>query len=411
MKEVRFVHTADLHLDTPFIGLSALPEHLYHLVEKSTFQAFQNVVQIAIEKRADFIIIAGDLYDGAHRSLRAQSFLKKACEQLKAYGIALFIVHGNHDHLSGSWRNFVWPNNVHFFKGEVECKPFCTKSGASVHLYGFSYEKREVYENMAQFYVKESGASFHIGILHGQAEGMKEHEPYAPFKVSELLEKDFDYWALGHVHSYAKLAENIYYSGNIQGRHIKETGKKGCLFVTLNEGNKAPRVEFLETAAVLWEKATVSITDVTTIDELQQKIESALTKRHFNGRPVLYAVHFTGHGELHSFLLEKEEVREFIAIINEELYAEHRVWIVHYTNDTVAYIDRKEYLQKEDFLSDILHASDRYSSEDQYEIFQELFTHRKGKKYVFPFTKEDFRQIKREAEALILGYLSKKLED
>lgn len=408
MKEIRFIHTADLHLDTPFRGLASLPKELFRIVENSTFTAFENIVQLAIDERCDFIIIAGDLYDGANRSLRAQSFIKKQFERLLEHHIDVFIIHGNHDHLSGSWSQFSWPSNVHYFSESLECKSFRTKSNTIVHLYGFSYGQREVYENMTSYYQKLDGADFHIGILHGQAEGMSAHAPYAPFRVEELLQKHFDYWALGHIHTYKKLHSTIYYPGNIQGRHIKEDGEKGCLLVTLKQSLSSPHVSFHTTSAIVWEKLEVPINDLTTIDELRARMEEQLACLTKDERPILCQIQFSGHGELHSLFLDDEEMNEFLSIANEELYDEYKVWIVNYENHTHSFIDRNAFVQKDDFIGDILRINDSYHVEGQDEIFQELFKHRRAKKYIEPFSNKEFAEIKRKAEEKILSYL---LED
>lgn len=407
MKEIRFIHTADLHLDTPFRGLMTLPKDLYEKIENSTFIAFENVVQTAIKEQCDFIIIVGDLYDVANRSLRAQSFMKKQCQKLLQYEIDVFIVHGNHDHLSGNWTTFTWPTNVYFFSDEVECKAIQTKSGAIVHLYGFSYPKRDVYENIVPYYKKIDPADFHIGILHGQVEGASNHAPYAPFQVSELVEKQFDYWALGHIHTYMRLDPTIYYPGNIQGRHIKETGEKGCLLVTLSEWMDEPNVEFKPTASIIWEKLYVSIEEIETVEQLRHQIEEQLAEIAKEAHFVLCHLQFCGHGLLHSFLSDKDEVHEFLAIINEEVQFNYDVWIVNYENDTIPLIDREFYKQKDDFIGDLLKVSDRYQVDDQEKIFQDLFKHRRAKKYLENFSEKEFNQIKNDAELTILSFLLK----
>lgn len=407
MKEVRFIHTADLHLDTPFRGFVSLPKELYRRIENSTFQAFENVVRIAIEERCDFIIIAGDLYDGENRSLRAQSFMKKQCERLREHDIDVFIIHGNHDHLSGSWNSFAWPSNVHFFSEQLECKVARTKTGAVVHLYGFSYGQREVYVNMTPYYKKSGIADFHIGILHGQAEGISAHDPYAPFRVQELVEKQFDYWALGHIHTFMKLDDTIYYPGNIQGRHVKEVGEKGCLLVTLKQSLLSPLVTFKKTATIIWEKIEISINHLTTVDELRERIEERLEQLTDYNRFLLCQITFIGHGPLHSLFHDDEERNEFFTILNEGLYDEYNVWIVNFENHTQSFIDRNNYLQKDDFIGDVLRINDCYTADVQDEIFKELFKHRKAKKYLDQFSEKEFAEMKRIAEEKILSFLLK----
>ena len=258
MKPISFIHCADLHLDSPFVGLSSLPKSLYKLVQNSTFQSFSKIVDAAIEKKVDFMIIAGDLYDLEDRSIRAQIFFRKEMERLQKSGIAAFLVHGNHDHLGGSWTEIALPSNVHIFPKHVTMIPFTTQKGAKVHIYGFSYPKRHMLEGMTKHYQKEEGADYHIGILHGHDSKNHSHLQYAPFKTSELLEKGFDYWALGHIHQRSILHEDPYilYPGNIQGRHKNEKGEKGCYFVEMDP--YGTEIHFIPTSPIIWDEVKIS---------------------------------------------------------------------------------------------------------------------------------------------------------
>ncbi len=175
------------------------------------------------------MILAGDLFDEEDRSVRAQTRLRKEMMRLNEYNIQVYIIHGNHDHLNGSWIHLEMPENVHIFGEKVEWKTF-SNGNVKVQLYGFSYPARHVTESMLTHYVKQDGADFDIGILHGHGEGISEHGVYAPFHVKELVAKKFDYWALGHIHKREFLYEQPYvvYPGNTQGRNKKEKGNKGC---------------------------------------------------------------------------------------------------------------------------------------------------------------------------------------
>lgn len=254
MKKVKFIHCADLHLDSPFVGLRNLPSRIYEQTKQSTFVSFSKIIDTAIEEKVDFIIIAGDIYDGEDRSIRAQLFFREQMERLAQKGIHAFLVYGNHDHLSGNWTKLDWPTNVHEFPPTVEVIPFITTAGSKIYFYGFSYSKKHVTEHMIDFYVKAGQADFHIGILHGHDSTNQSHYSYAPFKVNELLEKDFHYWALGHIHKSQILhtEPTILYPGNIQGRHKNESGVKGCYLIELDERNT--KVDFIETAPIRWEK-------------------------------------------------------------------------------------------------------------------------------------------------------------
>lgn len=232
MEEIRFIHTADLHLDSPFLGLSHIPKKVFSRIQESTFIAFERVIDAALERAVDFIVVVGDLFDGEDRSIKAQARLRRQLERLNEAEITAFISYGNHDHLAGNWLTLDMPNNVHIFNDEVETVLFTAENGVKVHLYGFSYPERHVFERKVKTYQKKDGADLHIGLLHGQCDGASTlHQPYAPFSIRELLQKEMNYWALGHIHQTQILHTDPYivYPGNIQGRHRKEAGKKAVM--------------------------------------------------------------------------------------------------------------------------------------------------------------------------------------
>ncbi|MEI5906439.1 DNA repair exonuclease [Bacillus spongiae] len=263
MSSIRFIHTADLHLDSPFIGLNSLPKEVFQKIYNSTFRSFERIIEKAIDLEVDFVIISGDLYDGEDRSIKAQARLQKQLQRLHKASIPVFIIHGNHDHLGGRWHDLPLPNNVHIFKEQVEGVTIQTKNHNTVHLYGFSYRERHVFERkIAEYPIIRQKSDYHIGILHG-SEGSVEnhHEPYAPFTITDLIKKGMDYWALGHIHKTQTLSMEpaIVYPGNIQGRHRKEQGEKGCYEVTLSKEEVS--LDFIATQEVVWIKEQVSLNE------------------------------------------------------------------------------------------------------------------------------------------------------
>ncbi|MFL6558068.1 MAG: exonuclease SbcCD subunit D, partial [Bacillus sp. (in: firmicutes)] len=276
MKKISFIHAADLHLDSPMVGLKHLPQNIFTRVKESTFTAFKKVIDAAIDYQVDFVILAGDLFDGEDRSLRAQSRFRTEMLKLAKEEIPVYVVHGNHDHLNGTWVNLEMPANVHVFNSEVETKVLLTKNGEIIYLYGFSYPTRHVYDRKIDDYMKKEGADFHIGILHGNESAGVEHDNYAPFLVSDLHQKDFDYWALGHIHKRAVLSETppVIYPGNIQGRNRKETGVKGIYHVTLTDLEK--KMNFLETADIIWEETEVDAASAKNFLEVLQLCQTTI---------------------------------------------------------------------------------------------------------------------------------------
>lgn len=231
---VRFFHTADLHLDSPFKGSYHLPHQVVQQLRESTFQAFEALVTYAVQEKPDFLLIVGDLYDGENRSLTAQYKFIQQLERLNEADIPVFMSYGNHDHLSGTWSRLPLPKNVQEFSKDVSSKLILVR-GQEVVVHGFSYEKRHISEPKIEDYPIKNDDAIHIGTLHGSVDTDLDHAVYAPFTVQQLLKKQYDYWALGHIHKHQVLNEQppIIYSGNIQGRHKNEQGEKGFYDVTI----------------------------------------------------------------------------------------------------------------------------------------------------------------------------------
>ncbi|AVK62355.1 phosphoesterase [Lactobacillus sp. CBA3605] len=229
---MKFLHAADLHLDTPFQGLTALPATLQQQIIAAPLRALQRLVDLALAQQVDFVLLVGDLFDQQAQSVQAQAALMTALEQLKAAEIPVVLSFGNHDFQPDLtvWR---FPDNVHVLGAQVETVTLTTAQQERVAISGFSYAQRWITTPMAPaFPLKDQTVDYQIGMLHGQVGTAGDH--YAPFNVTDLLAKHYDYWALGHIHQRQQLnaVPPIEYPGNIQGRQRHETGDKGCLIVT-----------------------------------------------------------------------------------------------------------------------------------------------------------------------------------
>ncbi|GIN73843.1 ser/threonine protein phosphatase [Bacillus sp. J14TS2] len=319
--EIHFIHTADLHLDSPFLGLKDVPTDLFKRIQNSTFEAFEKLIDTAIERSVDFIIIVGDLFDGEDRSIKAQARLRQQMMKLEQAGIHAFISHGNHDHLAGTWLHLDMPSNVHIFSEEVSCIAFTTKTGLNVHLYGFSYPTRHVIEGKASDFIKEGEADFHIGLIHGQCESSRsDHQPYAPFTIQELLQRHMDYWALGHIHKSEILHKDPYivYPGNPQGRHKNEKGKKIGYGVCMNiEGQTS--LQSIPTSIIQWESIDIPCEDGITFTELYTKCVSEMKSLVDQVKcDVLLEINLKDPDQLSSVIQQKIENEEFLEMLQEE---------------------------------------------------------------------------------------------
>ncbi|KZZ84666.1 metallophosphoesterase family protein [Bacillus sp. SJS] len=412
MPSIKFIHAADLHLDSPFAGLQHLPESILQRLKESTFASFSNLVSFTIEEKADFLLLAGDLFDGENRSLKAQLRLKREFEKLNESGIHVYIIHGNHDHLGGKWLQIDWPENVHVFSHkQVECLPFYKNAELAAHLYGYSYPERSVTANLTPHYRKQEGAPFHIGLLHGSLEGgTEEHDVYSPFTIRQLESAGFDYWALGHIHKRAILPSQettIVYPGNLQGRHRKETGEKGCYTVTINEAGVNP--VFSPLHDVLWLERRIPLDETETADQLMELIKREKEALRNEGCPVILTITLSGKTVLAADLKQAETARDLLSAINEE--EEERtdfVWIRKISDETVFHADKEKLKQDSVFYRDFLNVTENYG------FFAEaaapLYGNASVRKYVEEFSEEEQQEIIKEAESLILTQLLKEGE-
>ncbi|MCJ7840429.1 DNA repair exonuclease [Lederbergia sp. NSJ-179] len=402
--EIHFIHTADLHLDSPFLGLKHLPGELFERIQNSTFLAFEKVIDEALNRNVDFIVIVGDLYDGEDRSIRAQAHLRQQMDRLNQAGIHAFLSHGNHDHLSGHWLNLDMPANVHIFHKEVEWIPFTTRKGQKVHLYGFSYPTRHVRVRKISEYKKEGEADFHIGLLHGHCESSRsKHQPYAPFSIKELLQTQMDYWALGHIHKAEVLHENPYivYPGNPQGRHKNEEGEKMCCEVQINAAGQT-KLTFIPTAVIRWESLAIPCVEGMNFTDLYltcvNGMESMLAHKECG---VLLEIILSNASTLSTEIKEKIDNGEFLEMIQAGLEMESP-FIWPYKISKQKQKTNPKAIQDPTFLNVIDQSiSDLLAGEELDESLSPLFSHVYASRYLTPFDEKTKKQLLIGAKELI----------
>lgn len=398
---ITFIHAADLHLDSPFVGLKHMPSRLFERMRESTFLAFSRLITFAIKEQVDFVLLSGDLYDEEERSLKAQLKLKKEFERLHEASIEVYVIHGNHDHMGGKWLDLQWPYNVHVFSSkQIDMKVFSKNEVPLAYIYGYSYPSRSVIENMTPHYKKKDNPSvYHIGMLHGSIEGNKEHDVYCPFKVNELISKEFDYWALGHIHKRQLLHQKnpiIAYPGNIQGRHRKEAGEKGFYFVEMNE--EVSTTSFISTEEILWKEIDISIDGLNSVSELMKKCEMIVGQIRKSQRSTCLTITITGTGELSSSLQESQTLQDVMDALNEaEGENDHFVWIVKMQNKTYQPIEKNSKLAS--FFTDLHETVEHYQSFA--DVMEPLMQHPVYRKYIEEFTLEEQNQLLKEAELLL----------
>jgi len=303
---VKFIHTADIHLDSPLKGLEAHNDAPVAEIRGATRRAFDNLIDQAIEEAVDFILIAGDLYDGDWKDYNTGLFFAGRMGRLSRAGIKIFIVSGNHDAASQITKAMPLPDNVILFSSR---KPQSVKLyDFGVIIHGQSYSSRSVAENLASQYPQNDSNYFNIGLLHTSLTGREGHQDYAPCTLDELKSKGYDYWALGHVHKREIVSEDpwVVFPGNIQGRHIKETGSKGATLVTVEDG-RITNVEARELDVLRWANCQVDLSECETSDSVydavREKFEQELD--HADGKTLALRLVLTGKCPVHAQLLDR----------------------------------------------------------------------------------------------------------
>lgn len=309
MPSFRFIHTADVHIDSPLKGLAGYDGIAAERIRSATREAFDSLISQAIEERVAFVVIAGDLYDGDWRDFQTGLFFSRQMGRLAKADIQAFVLHGNHDAESQITRRLKLPDNVRTFPYRKPDTFLLEELGVALH--GQSFKQRDVTENLVPHYPGPVSGVFNIGVLHTALGGAGEHENYAPCRLDELVAKGYDYWALGHVHSGAVLHRVPYvvFPGNLQGRHIRETGPKGAHMVTVEDG-EVVELGTLPCDVVRWARLPVRVEEcrryADVVDRMGEAIEEAV-REAAEGRLLACRIELEGRSGLHGRLIASGE--------------------------------------------------------------------------------------------------------
>ena len=359
VSRLRFVHAADLHLDSPFRGIrSEAPDYVAETVGRATFDAYDHIIELCIREQVDALLVAGDIYDGADRSLRAQLKFVDGLNRLYAAGIRSFVCHGNHDPLDGWEARLALPPGCVRFGPEVSGEPVFPDQPDRAAVYGISYPRREMRENLTPLFGVALSAGFNIGLLHANVGGNPDHDSYAPCTVADLAETGLDYWALGHVHTRQVLRQErptVVYPGNPQGRHPLETGERGVYLVEVDDYG-ALTLDFRPLDVVRWDTLEVGIAGLDTEQQLLDAMHYALAScaEAAGGRPVVFRLSLTGRGPLHRWLRRPGTLEELLERLNDQyVSARNWLWCERIRLDTASPINRDQVAQREDFAGDL----------------------------------------------------------
>jgi len=414
----RFLHAADVHLDSPLVGLERYESAPVAAVRSATRRALANLVRAAIDEQVAFVLLAGDLYDGDWRDYRTGLFFVEQMAMLREAGISVFVVAGNHDAASQLTKNLRPPDNVHFFstkKPETRVVEAC-----DVAIHGQGFASRAVAEDLAAAYPVADPGLFHIGLLHTSLDGREGHEKYAPTSTKVLSQKGYQYWALGHVHKREIVSRDpwIVFPGNLQGRHAREVGPKGCTLVTVEDGAVAGVDEY-PVDVLRWSLCRADVDGVATTDDLLDRVSRALTAEadRADGRPLAVRVELTGFAACHDEIAANPDhwVQEIRALATGASSVD--IWIEKVRFGTARPVDLEELAARDDAIGSFLRelgtaavdpdevaALRNALAEVRAALPPELLT---GDDSLDPHAPEFLTQIVSEARDLLLGRIAR----
>lgn len=313
----KFLHAADIHLDSPLRGLDQYEGAPVDAIRGATRKAFSNLVRLAIHERVDFVILAGDVYDGEWRDYNTGLYFIKELRELDRAGIPVVMIRGNHDAESRITSQLTLPPNTREFSTSGAETWKLDALGVAIH--GQGYARQAETRNLAADYPVPVGGYYNIGVLHTALDGREGHEPYAPTTISELEVSGYHYWALGHVHQ--RNSENgdrhprIEFPGNIQGRHIRECGPKGCLLVSVDAQQRAI-VDFQAIDVFRWAEVKVDAKTAGSTADALLAAQTAIAEQRdqAEGRPLAVRIVVTcGDGAQRQVVADVEQFRADLA--------------------------------------------------------------------------------------------------
>jgi DNA repair exonuclease SbcCD nuclease subunit len=305
---VKLVHAADLHIDSPLCGLESYPAAPVEQIRGATRRALKNLVELCVDESAKLLVIAGDLFDGDWRDYSTGLFFIEQMVRLREAGVSVAWLRGNHDAGSKVTKHLKLPDNVRELSARRPMTIRYEELGVAVHGQGF--EVRDVDRDLAAAYPDATAGLLNVGLLHTALDGRPGHDRYAPTNLATLIDKGYDYWALGHVHRREVLHRDpwIVFPGNLQGRHIRETGPKGATLISANNGC-IDAVEPRALDVVRWYACDIDVAGARSTDAVLERVREALEDeaRRAEGRLLAVRVRLSGQTRAHARLQQDPE--------------------------------------------------------------------------------------------------------
>ncbi len=343
---MKFVHAADLHLDSPLLKLSRQEGRQVERMQRATREAFTRLIDLCIMREAAFLVIAGDLYDHDCPNMQIAVFLRKELRRLAEKGIRCVVIKGNHDAANRITSALALPANTRVLGERAPETVTFDDLPVRVAIHGQSFKPGPVGDNLAASYPAPLAGCYNIGLLHTSLAGTSDHDAYAPCTLEQLTTRGYDYWALGHIHRRAVLSRDPYvvFPGNLQGRHARESGPKGCYVVEVDDAGRTASAAFEPLDVVRWLRAEVDLTGRNDETDLVQGLREALlqARDEAEGRTAAVRVTLSGRTSLHAAIEQRPHRLRQTAVELADEIANDDMWIEKIINETRAAGDRND---------------------------------------------------------------------
>nr|WP_321404542.1 DNA repair exonuclease [uncultured Desulfobacter sp.] len=412
----KFIHAADIHLDSPLRGLSRYESAPVDAIRDACRRAFQNLVDLAIEEKVAFVLLAGDLYDGDWKDYSTGIFLSRQMGRLNQHSIQVFCVAGNHDAANRMTKALDTPSNMKIFSAKKVETVKLEHLATAIH--GLSFKTQHVDQNLAAGFCNAEKGMFNIGLLHTSLDGRTGHANYAPCSLDDLISKGYQYWALGHIHKQEIVTQNpfVVFSGCIQGRHIRESGPKGCVIVTV-EDDIVKKVETICLDVLRWTQSSIDLTGIEEHRDILEKVREAIEQELISAqdRPLAMRIKLGGATKLSEQLAAfPEKFEQQLKALGAET-AGDQLWIERVENNTQGKYDLKTALADENefgqLLKSIIATPEDIDQIDGVadkiaELRQKLPAEAFGSDTIVDLSNpQTIRQITQEAKKMLLGRL------
>lgn len=351
----KFIHAADIHLDSPLRGLSRYESAPAESIRDACRRAFENLVDVAIEEQVAFVLLAGDLYDGNWKDYSTGIFLSKQMGRLGQHNIQVFSVSGNHDAANRMTKSLDSPSNMKIFSyRKVETIKL---DGLGVAIHGRSFPTPHVDENLAAGFCTAEKGLFNIGLLHTSLDGREGHANYAPCSLDDLRSKEYQYWALGHIHKQEIVEEepHVIFPGCIQGRHIREAGAKGCVLVSVNDG-AVSEFDRISLDVLRWSLCDIDLTEVDEMREVLERVRKGIDQERASAedRPLAMRIRLQGATKIADEIAAyPEKLEQQIKALGAETAGDD-LWIERIENSTTGKFDLESTLADDNAMGRLL---------------------------------------------------------